>query len=504
MRSSLHTQLRLITLLSIFALLVAACAGGTTSPGGTTPTTATGATTPTSGAAAPTTSAGMTPTGGAASPTTATGGGMTPTAMTGTTPTTGAGATPAATGTTGGAAVTLPPECTNVQLAYWTPFTGPDGPFMGKLVDSFNAANPQIKVTMTTQSEYQTQLDTAAASDALPDVAIINEDVMATEAFRNITRPMDDLVKQLGLSSNDFPAAAWKNGEVAGKRYGIPLSIVPMTMYYNADLFKAAGISAPPKTGAEFEQDAAKLTQGNNKGFMITTGFPVQQIFQQLLHQYGGTEFNADSTKATWNSDAGVKALQWMKDAQSKYSEPSLPVDADLNAFKAGTVGMIWNGIWQVANVTGSGVTFNGQATAVPQIGTQPAVWAGMASLSLPAHKKGVDKCKDAAAAVFIKYLLDHSDDWSKAGNIPAYNPARNSAAFKQLHPQSDIAPSVENPVFPPAIPGISDAFAPLGDAVGAVMSGSTTDIKGALDSAAQKADQILAQNKAKYGTAPK
>jgi multiple sugar transport system substrate-binding protein len=104
---------------------------------------------------------------------------------------------------------------------------------------------------------------------------------------------------------------------------------------------------------------------------------------------------------------------------------------------------------------------------------------------------------------MFIKYLLDNSVEWAKAGSIPAYNEARNSEEFKAL-PHAPIAPSAENPIFPPAIPGIGDAFAPLGEAVGAIMAGTETDIKSALDSSVERANEILAQNKATYGDAPK
>jgi multiple sugar transport system substrate-binding protein len=192
-----------------------------------------------------------------------------------------------------------------------------------------------------------------------------------------------------------------------------------------------------------------------------------------------------------------------MVDAQKNYSAPKLPVDADLNAFKAGQVGMIWNGIWQTTNVTGDAVDFAGKATAPPQIGDQPANWAGMALLSLPLHKKGEDQCKDAAAGIFIKYVLDNSVEWSKAGNIPASNKVRASADFQAVQPQAAIAPAVEHPVFPPSVPGVSDAFAPLGDAIGAIMAGTSTDIKGQLDKAADRANQILDQNRSKYGTNP-
>ncbi|MBI4927086.1 MAG: ABC transporter substrate-binding protein, partial [Anaerolineae bacterium] len=245
------------------------------------------------------------------------------------------------------------------------------------------------------------------------------------------------------------------------------------------------------------------VTSGDNKGFDITGGFPVQQIFQMMLHQYGGTEFNADGTEATWNSEAGVKALQWMKDVQAKYSEPNLEVDAELNAFKTGTVGIVWNGIWQTSNVTGSGVEFNGVATAVPQIGPQMAVWAGSHQFTMPVHKN-VDPCKDKASAVFIKYMVANSVTWAKAGQIPASIKVRASDEFKAIEPQASIAPSVEYAFFPPSIPGITDAFGPLGEAVGAVMNGTATDIQATLDDAAKRANEILAQNKGTYGDAPK
>jgi multiple sugar transport system substrate-binding protein len=414
-------------------------------------------------------------------------------------------ATEATTATEAAGATTAPEAnaCGAVELQYWNPFTGPDGPFMGQMVDAFNAEHPDIQVTMTSQGDYYTQLSTAAAADTLPDVAIVHADQIATQAFRNVLRPIDDLVTQMDISGDDYPAPVWAAGEVAGHRYSIPLDIHPMTMFYNEDLLTAAGTTAPPKTAEEFDAAATAVTSGDNKGFDITGGFPVMQIFQMLLHQFGGTEFNEDGTEATWNSDAGVQALQWMKDAQSKYSEPNLEVDAELNAFKSGTAGMVWNGIWQTTNVTGEGVEFAGKATAVPQIGPNMAVWAGSHQLTLPTHKT-IDPCKDQAAATFIKYIVDNSVTWAKAGQIPASIKVRNSDEFKAIEPQASIAPSVESAFFPPSVPGITDAFAPLEQAVGSVMNGTTTDIKAALDDAATRANEILAQNKSTYGDAPK
>lgn len=398
----------------------------------------------------------------------------------------------------------LPAHCTNVRLEYWNPFTGPDGPFMGRMVENFNAAHPNITVTMITVpgGEYGTKLATAAATDTLPDVAAIWADQVATMAFRHIFRPMDHLLGELGLRGDDFPELVWQAGEVAGQRYAVPLDIHPMVMFYNEDMLKEAGFEVVPQAREAFEAAAEAMTQGRQMGFVLTTGFPVMQIFQMLLHQFGGSEFNEDGTEATWNSEAGVQALTWMREAQLRFGEPGLEVDAELAAFKAGLAGMIWNGIWQTVNVTGDAVIFTGKAAPVPQIGPQMAVWAGSHQLALGAHRT-VDECRDVASGLFIKYLLDHSVEWAKAGQIPASISVRQSEAFQAIEPQATIAPSVDFAFFPPAVPGITDAFGPLGSAVSGVMAGATDDIQGALDEAARLANEILEENRQAYGETP-
>ena len=188
------------------------------------------------------------------------------------------------------------------------------------------------------------------------------------------------------------------------------------------------------------------------------------------------------------------------RNPQAMYSEANLEVDAELNAFKAGGVGIVWNGIWQTTNVTGAGVEFDGRATAVPQIGPQMAVWAGSHQLTLPSQGT-IDPCKDEAAGIFIKYILENSVTWAQAGQIPASAAVRASAEFQAIEPQASIGTSVEYAVFPPSIPGITDAFGPLGEAVGALMNGTATDIQATLDDAATRANEIIAQNAASVTT---
>lgn len=397
----------------------------------------------------------------------------------------------------------MPADCGVVTLDFWNPFTGPDGPFMGQMVDAFNAEHPNIQVTMTTQSEYYTQLNTAAASNTLPDVAIVHADQVATQAYRNVLRPMDAVVEEVGINGEDFPAAVWNAGMVNDHRYSIPLDIHPMTMFVNLDLLSAAGIDTVPVTAEEFAAAAAAMTGGDNNGFNITSGFPIRQEFESLLYQFGGTSFSEDGSEATWNSEAGVQAAQWLLDAQAAYSQPNLEVDAELNSFKGGTVGMIWNGIWQTTNVTGDGVFFNSVATHFPQLGPNMAVWAGSHQFTLPVGDD-VSPCHDTAAGIFISYMLDNSVTWAQAGQLPASAVVRASAEFAEVHPQAEIAAgSADYVFFPPSVPGITDAYGPLDEAVAALLAGTATDVQAELDNAVERANQILEQNRATYSTAP-
>jgi len=497
-------SLSLLAIMSILMTLLAACGpgGGTqataTAPAGGTDVNATATLGTDAAATVPTGGGDATPAGGGDA-TPAGGGDATPAGGGDATPAGGGDATPAAGG--GGQ---LPEGCSNVELAYWNPFTGPDGPFMQQMVDDFNGANPNIAVTMNTVpgGEYIQQLATSAASETLPDIAIMWVDQVPTVAFRNIFRPIpDSVLDAVGVGEGDFPTEVWERGVVAGERYSIPLDMHPMTMFYNQDLLTAAGLDGPPTNREEFEAAAAAMTKDGNNGFMLTTGFPISQIFAMLLYQNGGTWFNEEGTEATWNSEAGVEALTWMRDAQTKYGQANLEVDAELNAFKSGTVGMIWNGIWQTANVTGENVEFASGATAVPQLFDNPGVWAGSHQFGLP--NKEADECRDAAIGMFISYMLQNSLTWARAGQIPALNEVRESLAGEGVEPQASIAPSVEGAFFPPAVPGITDAFAPLDEAVGAVMSGQQTDIKAALDDAATRANAKLEENRQTYGTTP-
>ncbi len=400
------------------------------------------------------------------------------------------------------AAGTCPDTAKGQTVTMWSPLTGPDGTFMTALADRFSKENTQgIKVQHLPQPEYMTKLSAAAAAKNLPEMTVIHLENIPEAALRNVLKPMSPEVQAIiGDIKGDFPEQIWNNGEYKGQRYSVPLDVHPLVLYYNKDMFKAAGLPEPgaqPMSKADFEKAVETLNKNGVAGISIGTAFQTSALFQMLIRQYGGAMATEDGTKATFNSDAGVKALQYLADMKKKYSpQPSGAGDPEVKVFQQGKAAMVIHGPWHISDMEKLG--FVGYAP-VPQIGDKYAVWAGSHNLALTTDNPQ----KAAAAGCWISWLSKNSVEWAKAGQVPIRNSVRNSPELKTVAaPISMVIQEASAVAVWPKVPGIVDALWGNGSepALNAVLLGQKTDIKAALDEAAAKSNQIIEQNKQKYG----
>ena len=389
-----------------------------------------------------------------------------------------------------------------VALAFWNGFTGGDGPYMKKMVDEFNTANPNVTVSMNTLQwgDFYPKVPTAVASGAGPDVACMHIDQLATSAARRVIIPLDEIATGLKLEEDDFAPVVWNAGEYKDKRYGIPLDVHPLGFYVNKALMTKAGITEIPTDRAGFE---AAVTELKGKGgvatpFWITATWPAHLIFTSLIAQFGGSIYDEEGAKATFNSDAGVEALEWMtKFIQNGSSPKNVSNDAQAVAFRQQRNAMTFDGIWMMnewAKVKG----LEWEAAKFPTIGDKPAVWASSHNFVVTSQA-AKDQNKLAASRAFISYVSGKSLEWAKSGQVPARASVRDSAEFKALKVQSTLAEQLDYVQFPPSVPGIGDVTAPTYEtAVNEVVLGKKQP-KAALDEAAKKADSLLKANQSKY-----
>lgn len=391
-----------------------------------------------------------------------------------------------------------------VDLKLWNGFTGGDGDIFKKLVDQFNSEHQNIAIAVSTYrwEDYYAKLPGAVSSGAGPDIAVMHMDQLATFAARGVITELDDVAKALELNEGDFAPTVWKGGLYHDKRYGIPLDMHPLGFYYNKGVMQKAGLdpNKPPTTREEYEAALTELKKSGVQGFWVSPfQFTGGMTFYSLLHQWGGTLFDSDVAKATFNSDPAVEACTWLVNMiKQGYSPSNVGQDADYLALKSGKNAFNWNGIWQINDLAKSTDVQWGVAP-LPKIGSQPAAWANSHNFTI-VKQRSADANKIAGAKVFINWLSQHSLDWAKGGQVPARKAVRESAEFKALPQISALAPELEYAAFPPAVPGLGEVLTTFYTAFSEAALGKKSP-KQALDDGASKATKQLEDNRKKYGS---
>lgn len=386
-----------------------------------------------------------------------------------------------------------------VTLSYWNGFTGGDGPFMKKMVADFMKENPKITVTANTVewAQYYQRMPAAVTANKGPDVGVMHMDQLATNAVRKIILPLDDLASSLGLAESDFTPEVWKAGIFQDKRYGIPLDVHSLAMYYNTDQFKAAGVSDAPADEAAFTAALDKIKGSVAQPFWMPSRWPAHLMFLSLLWQNGGEPYAEDGTKATFDSEAGVAALQWMADVvKNGYSPKNVAQDTQYVGFKNKKLAVTWDGIWQINDLKAAKMPFG--IAPIPKVGDTAAVWANSHNFYISKQAQ-TDDNKLNASKVFIDWMSKHSADWAGAGMIPARKSVREGAAVKDST-QAPIAATIDTMKFLPPVPGLGDVQAQtLEIAVADAVLGKQSP-QAALKAAASKATTQMVANKKKFG----
>jgi multiple sugar transport system substrate-binding protein len=389
-----------------------------------------------------------------------------------------------------------------VTLQFWNGFTGGDGPFIRRMVEQFSSENKNIQVSMNIiawESYYQ-KVPTAVSSGNGPDVGIMHCDQLGTNAARSVIIPLDDVAKTLDLKESDFYPTAWQAGIYNGKRYGIPLDMHPLALYYNKDLLAKAGMDEPPQTKGEYMQVCKELKAKGIQGSWVSPFFFTGSLqFMSLLWQYGGDLYNSDTTRATFNSDAGVDALSWLVSlVKDGYSPKNVAQDAEYTAFQNGKNALHWNGIWNIA-LFSTLEDLNWGVAPLPKIGGQGGAWSNTHQFVMMTQQDP-DPNKQAASKYFINWMSQHSLEWAKSAKIPARKSVRESADFKKALPQEyELTKELPYLHFPPTVPGIFDVETASYDVAVQEAVLLKKDPKPALDEAASKANDLLQENRDKY-----
>jgi sn-glycerol 3-phosphate transport system substrate-binding protein len=216
-----------------------------------------------------------------------------------------------------------------IELTMYYPVAvgGPLTKIVDGIVADFMKENPDVTVKAIYAGNYNDARIKALAALKSGEPAQLSV-MFSIDIYELIEQDaivaFDDVVETAEEKAwlDSFYPTLMENGRTAGKTWGIPFQRSTIVMYYNKDLFRAAGLDPdkPPATWDEMVAAGKKLTKpdGSQWGVMIpSTGYPYW-MFGALTMQNGQVLMNGDGNETYFDDPAVIGALQFWKDLGAK------------------------------------------------------------------------------------------------------------------------------------------------------------------------------------------
>ena len=239
-------------------------------------------------------------------------------------------------------------------IKYATYSAGPDHlEDMDAMIEEFEKQHPDIKVEMEVIGfdDYFTKLQTQASSKTLPDVFEMNYENFNTYAGNGVLLDLTDLADgDEDFSPDMLTGNTYEYFQNDGKLYGLTEKVSDVVLYYNKDMFDAAGLEYPQAdwTWDDLLAASQALTKDGVYGFYAPVTY--NELYKVVV-QNGGALFDEEGNP-TIDSAENVEALQWMLDKMLKYhiqpttEEMSGKTPEDM--FKNSEIAMEVTGSWMV------------------------------------------------------------------------------------------------------------------------------------------------------------
>lgn len=185
-----------------------------------------------------------------------------------------------------------------------------DQPYFEALVEEFRQANPAITVELVPHT--WAQVASLGPDDA--DAFMVQLGYPLVEDRAGLLS-LDSLIE----SDRDFDAADYYPGlldllRAEGKAWAIPAGVDPIVMYYNRDLFDAAGVPYPEIgwTWDNFLVTARALTDAEGETFGFISD-PVAGVPAYFAYQHGGALVDdwTHPTRFTLDDPLTIEAAEW-------------------------------------------------------------------------------------------------------------------------------------------------------------------------------------------------
>ncbi|RKN65469.1 ABC transporter substrate-binding protein [Paenibacillus ginsengarvi] len=282
-----------------------------------------------------------------------------------------------------------------------------------KLIDEFQAAHPNITVegVPVPVSDLMTRVQADTAAGSPPDIAQLGFGAMDMIVNGFGATPLESLVPADELKKNfeGFSPNGLKLGMYNGKTYGLAFTFSTPVLFYNASLFRDAGLNPdqPPKTWAEAKQQALQIvakTKAQGMHLSGTTPTTGDWLVQGLIGSNGGAVLSDDRKKLLFDSPQTIEALQMWKDLIDSGANDKLNDTEAMEAMAQGKLGMyVMTSAVQGTLIKGAeSAKWELRAAEMPGFGSKPTTPTNSGSALFILAK---DPAKQKAAWEFMKFV---------------------------------------------------------------------------------------------------
>lgn len=329
-----------------------------------------------------------------------------------------------------------------------------------EMIEAFQKANPTVKVegVAVSSAEVMSRLQADMVAGQAPEVAqVIFSDLeyvrtnLGARALEDIV-PADELKAHF---SGMFPNGL-ELGRLGGKTYGLAYVFSTPVLFYNADLFRAAGLNpdTPPRTWAEVRNAAITINKATGKPGLLTGIFgpsAYDWLFQGVIRSNGGRVLSEDRKTLLFAEPAAIEAVQTLRSIAEAGVMPNNPSAANVEAMSSGNAGMFLNtSAVQGSLLRGSSGRFELRAAPMPAFDGKPVKPTNSGSALVILTR---DPVKQRAAWELMKHLTSdygYTIITSKIGYLPLRQKAIESEDF--------LAPWIrKNPIVVPNLGQLKD-----------------------------------------------
>jgi multiple sugar transport system substrate-binding protein len=375
-----------------------------------------------------------------------------------------------------------------------------------QIVADFHTANPNITVNVDVSDwdSYWTKLKTLLSAGTPPDVFAMDAplylDYQSRGVLLNLQPYLDknpDMLK--GVYPQTLEAYKTPDG-----MYGLPRDFQTIALFYNKDMFDAAGIAYPTAdwTYVDLRNAAKQLTITDSDGKVTQFGiysdlWDMELIWSEAIWAYGGDIINADHTKTLVGEPQALQAWQLFHDMM--FVDKSWPTTTTASEygddpFLAGVAAMTTIGHWAVPGY--SEVSFKWDVAPMPKGPAGQATSVNSAGFVIGKASKNPD-----AAFEFLKYVLSEPAQTRLAElgfACPVLESVAQSDAFLKQSTPIDHKVFLDSLAFAhmkPVFKGYDEWSSAIGDGMADVWTGDA-ELVPTLDAAVKAADEVLANNK--------